>query len=105
MTITGQLTLFELAPPQKKEPQLSTFAGTISQNSRRGYYFHFQSKYGNSLNFTWQLTITGQLTFVPKRAPHKVSKSGSNGDAELQTGMRLWVRPRKKVNKKCKQTQ
>merc|ERR550532_2800326 len=42
---------------------------------------------------TWQLTITGQLTFVPNRAPHKVSKSGSNGDAELQTGMRLWVRP------------
>merc|ERR550532_956788 len=42
---------------------------------------------------TWQLTITGQLTFVPKRAPHKVSKSGSNGAAELQTGMRLWVRP------------
>lgn len=46
-----------------------------------------------SLIFTWQLTITGQLTFVPKRAPHKVSKSGSNGAAELQTGMRLWVRP------------
>merc|ERR550532_3223295 len=42
---------------------------------------------------TWQLTITGQLTFVPKRAPHKVSKSGSNGAAELQTGMRLCVRP------------
>merc|ERR1719309_1430885 len=44
---------------------------------------------------TWQLTMTGALTFVPKRALQSVSKSGSRGAALLQTGMRLWVRPGK----------
>jgi hypothetical protein len=43
--------------------------------------------------FTWQLTTTGVLTLVPQRALQMVSKSGSRGAAELQTGIRLWVRP------------
>merc|ERR1719150_575034 len=40
---------------------------------------------------TWQLTMTGVLTAVPWRAPQRVSKSASSGDAELQTGILLWV--------------
>ena len=43
------------------------------------------------LTSTWQLTMTGQLTLVPKRASQRVSKSASKGAAELQMGMRLWV--------------
>merc|ERR550539_1103564 len=35
---------------------------------------------------TWQLTMTGQLTLVPMRAVQRASKSGSRGEAELQTG-------------------
>ena len=37
--------------------------------------------------------MTGVLTLVPERALQMVSKSGSRGAAELQTGMRLWVSP------------
>ena len=37
--------------------------------------------------------MTGQLTLVPMRAVQRASKSPSRGEAELQTGMRLWVRP------------
>ena len=44
-------------------------------------------------SFTWQLTMTGALTFVPQRALQMVSKSGSRGAAELQTGTRLWTSP------------
>ena len=44
-------------------------------------------------SFTWQLTMTGALTLVPQRALQMVSKSGSRGAAELQTGTRLWTSP------------
>ena len=37
--------------------------------------------------------MTGVLTLVPQSALQMVSKSGSRGAAELQTGMRLWVSP------------
>jgi hypothetical protein len=40
---------------------------------------------------TWQLTMTGQLTFVPSKAAQMASKSHSRGEDELQIGIRLWT--------------
>ena len=44
-------------------------------------------------SITWQLGVAGAFTLVPQRALQMVSKSGSRGAAELQTGTRLWTSP------------
>ena len=53
--------------------------------------FSFEKVSGQKNVFTWQLTMTGQLTLVPIKALQRVSKSASKGAAELQIGIRLWV--------------
>ena len=103
--MTGQLTLVPMRAvhrasksPSKGEAELQT---PLTQPNVRNLPSFFQflgvildlPTHPKMILITWQLTMTGQLTLVPMRAVQRASKSPSRGEAELQMGMRLWVRP------------